>query len=237
MNNNKSLVEPYSDLVNAAFLNYRADITPSWYPFSQQENEDLKNELCKIKLNDQTEISCPDEENQNDENYSETVSSELHTTILSDSEINSKIRPLNFKQRQRFNFIYNWAKSHVKVKFGTTSKQSTPFHLIKTVFHAVNKVFLYRSGDPAEPRVLLLARTDVVLININGNAVHYGLDIPCRSKLLPLNDANKTELRNKYSEVELVIINEISMVSSKLFHQIHKGLNEIFSPGKEVPYG
>ena len=28
-NNNKSLVEPYSDLVNAAFLNYRADITPS----------------------------------------------------------------------------------------------------------------------------------------------------------------------------------------------------------------
>ena len=28
-NNNKKLVEPYSDLVNAAFLNYRAKITPS----------------------------------------------------------------------------------------------------------------------------------------------------------------------------------------------------------------
>ena len=48
-----------------------------------------------------------------------------------------------------------------------TSKQSAPFHLflsgrggcgkshlIKTDFHAVNKIFLYRSGDSAKPRVL-----------------------------------------------------------------------------------
>ena len=94
-----------------------------------EENEDVKNELYEIELNDQTEISCPDEENQTDENLSETVSSELETTILSDSEINSKIRSLNVKQRQIFDFIYNWGKSHVKVKCGTTSKQSTPFHL------------------------------------------------------------------------------------------------------------
>ena len=60
VNSNKSLVEPYSDLVNAAFLNYRADITPSWDPFSQQENEDVETELYEIELNDQTEISCPD---------------------------------------------------------------------------------------------------------------------------------------------------------------------------------
>ena len=32
---NKSLVEPYSDLIDAAFLNYRSDIMPSWNPFSQ----------------------------------------------------------------------------------------------------------------------------------------------------------------------------------------------------------
>ena len=114
VNKNKSLVEPYRDLVNAVFLKYRADITPSWDPFSQQENEDVENELCEIELNDQTEISCPDEENQNDENYSETVYSELHTIILSDSENNSKIRSLNLKQKQIFDFIYNWANSHVE---------------------------------------------------------------------------------------------------------------------------
>ena len=116
VNNNKSLVEPWRDFINAVFLNYRPDITPSLDPFSQQENEDVKNELCKIELNDQAEISCPDEENQNNENYSKILSSELHLIILIDSEINSKITSLNFKQKQIFDFIYNWTKSHVKVK-------------------------------------------------------------------------------------------------------------------------
>ena len=173
------------------------------HPFSQQENEYVENELCEIEVYVQTEISCSDEEN-----YSETVFSELHTTILCDSEINSKIRSLNLKQKQILDFIYNWAKSHVKVECGTTSKQSTSFylllsgsggcdksHLIKTVFHAVNNIFLYRSGDPSKPELLLLAPTGVAANNINGNAIHSGLHIPCRGKLLPLNDANKTAKR------------------------------------------
>ena len=96
----------------------------------------------------------------------------------------------------------------------------------------MNKVFLYRSGDPAKARVLLLAPTGVAAININGTLwFAYNMS----RKFLLLNDANKAVLRNKYSEVELVIIDEILMVSSKLFYQIHKSLNEIFSPGQDVP--
>ena len=63
------------------------------------------------------------------------------------------------------------------------------------------------------------------------------MHITCRGKLLPLNDANKAELRNKYSEVELIIIGKISMVSSKLFYQTHKCMNEIFCPGQDIPFG
>ena len=37
--------------------------------------------------------------------------------------------------------------------------------------------------------------------------------------------------------MELVIVDEISMVSGKLFHQIHKRLNEIFSPTQDVSFG
>ena len=57
------------------------------------------------------------------------------------------------------------------------------------------------------------------------------------SKLLPLNHASKSELRSKYSEVEVVIIDEISMVSSKLFYQVHKRMNEIFCPGQDFSFG
>ena len=133
---------------------------------------------------------------------------------------------------------------HVKIKSGTTNKQSTPFHLfllgsggcgeshvIVTIFHAVSKVFLYRSGEPSKPRVLLLAPTGVAAININGNTIHSGLHIPSSFE-----SCYKTELRNKYSDVELVII-EMSMVSSKLFYQVHTRMNEIFCPGQDFPFG
>ena len=97
---------------------------------------------------------------------------------------------------------------HVKVKSGTISKQSSPFHLflsgsrscgksylIETVFHAVSKAFFCRSSDPDKPRVLLILSTEVAAINISSNAVHSGLHIPDRSKLFSLNDANNEKTK------------------------------------------
>ena len=84
---------------------------------------------------------------------------------------------------------------------------------------------------------MLLAPTGVTAININRNTIHSCLHIPCRGKILPLNNANKAEFRNKYSEVELLVTDDISMVSGKLFYQIYKRLNEIFSPGQDIPFG
>ena len=78
---------------------------------------------------------------------------------------------------------------------------------------------LNRSGDTAKPRVSLL---DVAASNINGNTINSSLHVLYRGKPLPLNDANKAELRNKYSEVDLVNLDKTSMVSSKLFYQTYK---------------
>ena len=90
----------------------------------QQENEDVENELFEIELNEQVEISCEGDDNQNNQNYSETVLPQLHATLYSVSEINDKVRSLNLKQRQIFDFLYNWAKLHVKAKLRNVSKQS-----------------------------------------------------------------------------------------------------------------
>ena len=122
--NNKCLVKPYNDLVNDAFLNYKVHISPSRDPFSQKENEDVENELRNIELNEQVEISYKGYNNQKNENYSEIVSSQLLATLLSDSEINDKVRYLDLKQIQIFGFIYHWAQLNVKAKSGNTSKQN-----------------------------------------------------------------------------------------------------------------
>ena len=79
--------------------------------------------------------------------------------------------------------------------------------------------------------------TGVAAINKNGTIIHSGLNIPCHSKLMPLSDKNHSELRKKYAEVQIVIIDKISMVSGKLLYQIHKHLNVIFSPKQDITFG
>ena len=135
-------------------------------------------------------------------------------------------------------------KLHVKAESGKISKQSTTFHLflwdsggcrkwhlIETIFHEVSKVFLDLNVYPAKPRIILLAQAGI------SNEIHSGFYIPRQGKLFPLNGENKAGLRNKYSEEELVVIDEVWMVSSKLSYQVHKRLNQILSPGLGIPFG
>ena len=68
--------------------------------------------MHETELIEQTETGCSDDA-QSSLNYPEG-SSHFHMPIPSDDEINSKIRSLNLKQQQIFDFIYNWAKLHVK---------------------------------------------------------------------------------------------------------------------------
>ena len=68
---------------------------------------------------------------------------------------------------------------------------------------------------------MLLAPTGVAAVNINGTTIHSGLEINVGGKLYPLSEQHRAALRNKLSEVRLIIIDEISMVSSVLFFQVN----------------
>ena len=67
--------------------------------------------------------------------------------------------------------------------------------------------------------------------------MHSGLHLPCLGKLLQLNDSNEAKLKSNHSEVELVITDETSVFSIELLYQIHKRLNEVFTPGQDIPFG
>ena len=88
-------------------------------------------------------------------------------------------------------------------------------------------------------KVFLLAPTGVSAININGTIIHSALNIPtnCRSRNLPkVSDSERCELRNLLSEIQVVIIDEISMVSNITFLCIHQRLCEIFRCNKDKPF-
>ena len=75
---------------------------------------------------------------------------------------------------------------------------------------------LYHCKDPEKPRVLLLGPTGISAINIDATTIHSGLGIKPGMKLRVLNDKSKPALRNRLSEVKLLVINELSMVSNDL---------------------
>ena len=93
---------------------------------------------------------------------------------------------------------------------------------------------MYRGGDPDKSRVLLLALTGGAAVNIDGKTIHSGLGINCKEHLFSLNDQQKASLRNKLSEVSIIIIDEISMVPRKLFIQLNHRLIEIFGCNKNI---
>ena len=82
---------------------------------------------------------------------------------------------------------------------------------------SLNKVLGYKGGDANKPRNLLLAWTGVAAININGTTIYSGVGISVGSELYPLNNQQSSVLRNKLSEVRLIILEKVSMVSSVLF--------------------
>ena len=109
-------------------------------------------------------------------------------------------------------------------------------HLMKTIYFSVTKTLMYREGNSDKPRVLLLAPAGVAAVNIDGNTIHSGMGFNCKGYFFPLNDLQTTSLRNKLSEVRIIIIDEISMASRKLFIQLNHRLIEILVCNKNIPF-
>ena len=99
--------------------------------------------------------------------------------------------------------------------------------MVKTINQVVSKELLYQSKEPDKPCVLLLGPTGISAVNIGETTIHSGLGIKPGVKVLGLSDKMKASLRNKLSEVKMVIIDEFLMVSSDLFFKINARLLEI----------
>ena len=239
VNENKNKIEPFDDLVNKAFRNYRADLDTSLDAFAQQENEEVEDLLCEQNL---------DEDEQEDTSTDLAGAISERPCVLLDDGINQQICSLNTKQREIFDTVLAWAKKFVKARNCKNSENVDPLyvfltgqggcgksHLVKTIFHALSKVFLRKGSDPNKPRVLLLAPTGVAAVNINGTTIHSGLGIHGKV-YAPLSDRSRASLRNKLCEITVVIIDEISMVSDKLLKDVHLRLCEIAGVSPQIPF-
>ena len=112
--------------------------------------------------------------------------------------------------------------------FLSGSRSTGKSHLVKTIYQVLSKELLYYSKEPDKSRAVLLGPTGISTVNVGGTTIHSFHGIKSGVKLLGLSDKRKASLRNKLSEVKMVIIDECSMVSSALFFKINARLLEIF---------
>ena len=231
--------EPFADIVDAALRNLNENRLPdNQDPFSQQEDDEVM-----LSIN-----------HGSTETEDIGVLPGLHTqqNILPDNEINCLIQSRNQEQMEVFEIVYKWGKNHVKHLHSQYCHIEEPIHifitgnggcgkshLVKTIYHSLTKLFTYNRSNLEKERVLLLAPTGVAAINIGGTTIHSALCIhkpDNKGGILRLNDKDRSMLRNKLSDVSLIIIDEISMVSNILLTHIHQRLIEIFGGCSETPF-
>lgn len=239
VNRNKHIFEPDADLVELVLQNYRDDLEHNQDHFAQQENEEVI-ELINENLEEE-----PDEVFDDSENHG-TFTNRTHD-LLSDVELSSCLRSLNQKQREIFDVVLTWGKQFIQNSniesvnieplqiFLSGSGGVGKSHLIKCIYNSLSKILMYKKEDLEKPRVIKLAPTGIASINIQGTTIHTGLNIPINA-FRGLTDKQRTSVRNKLQYVEMIIIDEISMVSSTLLLNIHKRLCEIFGVVDEKPF-
>ena len=107
---------------------------------------------------------------------------------------------------------------------------------MKVIYNAISKTLLYHCKDPEKSRVLFFGLTGISAVNIGRTTIHSGLGIKPGTKLLGLNDKSKAGLGNRLSEVKILIMDELSMVSNGLWTDIDSRLGEIFMKIREKAF-
>lgn len=149
--------------------------------YLQQENDSVEQEL----LNTLDELV---DENPSEDAvvFDEAVDmSRADPILLSDDELNCKIRSLNYDQRKIFDVIYNWAVNKLKYLNTLSPINIAPLHIFLTgnagcgksfltrvIYHSLSKLFSYKTKNVENPKVLLMAPTGVAAINIDATTIH-----------------------------------------------------------------
>ena len=101
-------------------------------------------------------------------------------------------------------------------------------YLIQTTSQWVDKILREANDNPEKPKVLLLAYTGNAASLIGGTTFHSGLAFKFGSGLLPLSNEKKAKYTNYLEDVEVVIVDEMSMASSDILYNLHKRMQELF---------
>ena len=230
-----------------------SNIAPTAEQNRIQKQADGYEELTNV---DQDDL---DANSNMDQQSSGSLVAELHARYESEAlkeeippdEYRSMIRNLNKKQLHIVRFHRKWCKkTFISMKDGRPIVPYRVFlsgpggvgksHLIKLI-HSDTIKLLRLSGriEPGQVTVLLTAPTGVAAFNIGGMTLHSALLLGCNKfqGYKPLTADKLNTLRSRLMSLQLLIIDEVSMVGSNMLLEIHKRLQEIKGAPSDATFG
>ncbi|KAK7878888.1 hypothetical protein WMY93_034234, partial [Mugilogobius chulae] len=170
---------------------------------------------------------------------------EKQQNIISRSEGLDLIRSLNEQQLSIFHKIQTWCVEKANGNnpdplnvFITGGAGTGKSHLIRAIQYEANRLFATTRHHPDNINVLLTAPTGMAAHNLHASTIHSAFSIGINVTLpyLPLGEERLNSLRAKYVDLQIVIIDEISMVSHDLLIYIHNRLRQIKQRGDFSPF-
>ncbi|VDI77551.1 ATP-dependent DNA helicase PIF1 [Mytilus galloprovincialis] len=215
---------------------------------SESESERV---MCGIEgsengnVNDDDEIienNVPDLNREAEKEYSLPIRS----TVFSNREIIPMLRSMNENQKHIFFDIRHWCLEKANGKhvdpfyvFITGGAGTGKSRLIKCLYFEISRILAPTLCNPDDVSVLLTAPTGTAAFNINGMTIHSCLSI---FKSLSKDHATLSEdklntLRSKLDTLQVLIIDEISMVNKRLLYFVHERLRQIKKKPESCLFG
>ncbi|XP_041961680.1 uncharacterized protein LOC121719960 [Alosa sapidissima] len=241
---NKALFEKESDEIDRAkkLLEDKIDLEDAWAQICPEtERERLRClDLMKEKVVD-------DEGDDNDKLIPDLTANPQTTCTLETNHVSMPrqdalhlLRSLNEEQSAIFYAVRKWCLQKL---FGQNPEPLRLFitggagtgksHLIKAIHYESTRLLSQIAENPEDLTVLLTAPTGVAAYNIGAATIHNTFSIGANVKLpyQPLGDEKVNSLRTKMGSLQILIIDEVSMVDHRLLAYIHGRLRQIKQTG------
>ena len=238
--------EPYNDEVERTLENFDpGDAGPEmWVDIGvqvEQEKQDIDsdhNPQALPVLDPDILESCPIEPDHHEKPQSTFTLST--SSLIPDTEFLARVRDLNTQQRLLFYHLFSWAtnkrlQSDSFYIFLTGGAGVGKTFLINVVYEGLTRALRTPGQDPAKPSVLMTASTGKAASNIDGMTIHSAFGLPLRKKkgeqdfTYKKPDQSKLNtMRCSYTNLKVIIADEISMFGSVSFHHLSCALQDIF---------
>ena len=248
---NREIFEPDSEAVTEALewlRNNHSTVTHSYDPINDRENIEIQPVDDESSLDEVFNEQVPSQLAVNSQTTANlgpsAVTMHNQLTEISDDQLHESVRSLNNMQCKAYDKVLSWSRNKMKTLNSLKSEHVEPIylfitggagarkrHLIKTIYHTVVKTFRYAPMNPEKPTVLPAAPT-----SRSSSTKHWWYNckhsfaIPKNtSNVLPtMSDQKRTQMRLSLSELKLIIIDEVSMVTNTTLLHIHRQFKEVF---------